>query len=1489
LWVLAGFAVVSMQGCLPPDWSFCDCDFRDNFWNHVLNDVHMLWNTADFVSKARDNTTFQGRYLQAPPEGLDCPEMANVFWKAWPRMGMSRGLIEGSMGDLWMPAARDRIKGMCMAGHLGLTLICSQHFLVKAARGIEAGEEGTMKYLEAAYSHMVSMRNMGKPYQLRNCMGQQGWSINGILLTEYAEKWLGPENLGTTPVAAYLGGKLDPFQMLFDKQMAHTPRTRKDSLPDRRPCVPLKDPKCWKRMSKLLVDTCEHCCSPFIHKSGRGDPWCFDSVYTYERCCNEDFKDLVCELKRKGEEGGCVDCKKTVSYVCLTPPEKKLQDAQNTYNDLVDRFNRLKADTERLTKEIADARADLVAKNDIHVQKYEALDLALRIWSTAFNNGTRLISEGRLKQQRETWNNSALAHTNAVHKHKLAQEALRNVTGVLQEARRSEAQAQQVLKRNESMHSAAVTKLEEVRQRLRQAQAAQAVAGSAATVADEEAARAIMAQALAERLAVAANRSREEVNEDTACEFEDAGVSQRMAEAMAKEASESHDEAEASARLGRDANSSAHAALASAVEAVLAAERFEDGAIRALEVAVQALREAERRQQQHELDLDATSNTETWAHDTLLNRTRSSEAVRCLISRTPANASERPLAYQEALQTTCAALAAPKDKNDFCKSWAEAGECQRNPVYMRRICSKSCLGKVGSPEPVATPICTADNAMAAEKVVRSDIAGSLGEEGLDKLVREALAAVDASGVWEDPVGEATNLVVDMPDVISLAEVDAATHALQKAREVKDRAVAHVADTELALQAAQQAERDAVAREGEAHAAVGYVEASVAAAEEVERLWRGLEAGNVTATAGAAKAFEDRLHEQRRLTAAATEAGELKTSLDATRRLAEDDVAVKLDAQGRAGNRVRMLTEHVETLNASLAENLTTAVADWLHAKEEKEALAASGAELGWARRLVLAAKSAIVSVVGSIEVFLDTYVMSMSDREVVLELVRASEDRKMAEQRLRDAEVAADSAQVQAQDARSSVARAESARLTAEEAVERAVGAVRDAEAVMRAAGETLNATRRELEASHERLQAERRALDERKGDLLRATAAREASTATVAESQNELRRCHDAVEAASSGVVEAAAVLEAEEAAVMGSRASAMDAYFGKLRQQCGATSAEVEAYMQDRPLLSLLRAATVARERALVASRAAESGAASNRSAAEAARRRAHEGLQDARAAHRICERDAASASAELSLRVELLAEREVALASAQAALGRAKERMTLVSDARMQADADATAAIAVHINTGVAASEAERRRSARAEELRLALNATHARLSEEVQAEVGEAEAARVVEVTKLWLSDFTTSLQLGVKNRSVELATELEIDRRAAGAAAKRLEARHMKLLKTHERRLQLVDAQVELVVKDKAQATARTEHAAAEKTLLDAQTKLDTLVKTDAETNKNLHETYGMVNKKLEEYHAAKDEYEKQDPKDRERSFSTSLSGSGPDPNGVDIR
>ena len=66
------------------------------------------------------------------------------------------------------------ISGVCIAGHFGLTTICSQHFLLKAA---QTTGEIQMGFLQKAFAHMRAMRDLGEATQLRHCMAQQGWPL----------------------------------------------------------------------------------------------------------------------------------------------------------------------------------------------------------------------------------------------------------------------------------------------------------------------------------------------------------------------------------------------------------------------------------------------------------------------------------------------------------------------------------------------------------------------------------------------------------------------------------------------------------------------------------------------------------------------------------------------------------------------------------------------------------------------------------------------------------------------------------------------------------------------------------------------------------------------------------------------------------------------------------------------------------------------------------------------------------------------------------------------------------------------------------------------------------------------------------------------------------------------------------------------------------------------------------------------------------------
>eukprot|EP00438_Fugacium_kawagutii_P011134 Skav221613 [mRNA] locus=scaffold1327:90393:93215:- [translate_table: standard] len=634
---LAAYACISLQGCLPPDWSFCDCDFRDNFWNSVLNDVHLLWDVkdgADFVRRARDNTTFQGKYLQSPPEDLECPVNPSVFWKAWPRYGMTRGLIEGSMGDLWMPGARDRFKQVCIAGHIALLSICSQHFLVKSARAQQAGDPDHMKWLEAAYSHMVGIRNLGQAYQIRNCMGQQGWSLDVGAFHKYTEKWIGREAEGTAPQAAFLNGKVDPWQMLFTKPMGHTTESRAAMLPDRKTCAPFKDPACWKRKSLLLMETCEYCCSPFQHKSGRGADICWDSEWTYERCCQQDFKDLICELNRKGEEGGCVDCKKSVTYICLTPTEKRLKDAQNKYNENVDSFNKLQNKSRDLAQDIQTTREDLLQKDQVYRDLHADLNMKLGTWHAAYNNASRLSSLGRLKQQELTWNNSHAVLQEARSALHVAQGDVANKSKILSDARRDEEVARQSLRNNFSNYDRAVKHFEATSSSLTAARAAVGAAQQErlkAEIAQEEA-EGNARQAVAASLEANASRDAQLTSTKSALEFatqaRDHSRKEAAEELSAKQKVDAHVDAVRSQSF-RFCPVGMFVPEAQHIQKLHAAEKSWQIALTSRIEAADALLHAQQDEgTTQKIVLDCAAGDE------------SSAAVLCLISKTPANQSK---------------------------------------------------------------------------------------------------------------------------------------------------------------------------------------------------------------------------------------------------------------------------------------------------------------------------------------------------------------------------------------------------------------------------------------------------------------------------------------------------------------------------------------------------------------------------------------------------------------------------------------------------------------------------------------------------------------------------------------------------------------------------------------------------------------------------------------------------------------------------------
>jgi len=805
-----------------------------------------------------------------------------------------------------------------------------------------------MKWLEAAYGHMVAVRNLGHDWRLRQCMGQQGWSTKVAALHGWSEKWLGKESQGTTPMAAYMGGKLDPFQMLFNEVQAHTERSRADSLPNRRPCVPYKNPACWKRKSLLLIETCEWCCSPFEHKTGRGSDWCFTEGWTYEDCCQTDFKDLVCEHKRKGEEGGCVDCAKSVTWMCLTIPEKRLNDAMADYNKKVDKFNELQGKQGQFAQDIEAARVDLLSKDQVYQEKQYDYQVKLQIYTVAYNNVSRLISQGRLHAQRETWNNTATNLAERRGELQAARDVLNNRTTTLRQANDTKLRGEQDLTRNESMYNASVRALNEAFRLLTVARSAQATAEDTAAAADDVASQAAAREAESWDLSVQANRSQELVHAETAAPLDAALTMQHSSEgdnAPAKEL-----------EAANEAEKAAHAAAALSQAAAVEAEKV--------------------------------------------------------------------------------------------------------------------LKRASDEEPVV-------------------------------------------------------------------------------RAARDAAATQVTEAEVALKGRQE-----------------------------------LVSGNQTAVQRAEKSLDERQEEERRLKAALEAAEELERGLQKAQELAEEGLEKGKSDCERVGRRITVLREHIDTLNQSISENLTTVVSAWL-SERENAARAAEEAEAnddgGFGSRLLKAAKAALVSMVGSIESFLETYVVSLTDKDSVTELVKAVDDHRLASAELRKAEAETANAEAQAKGAAASAARALASRQTSETAAAQATNRTSLSQAELEDAKRVLAEALVAQTAAEQRLEAMREALRQREAAIPPVLKAIEDAQQALEARQAELKARQGDVEAAKARVANAEAEVNSEGTAARLAAAQrriaesiARTKEIGQMRQQ-----ADAAAHAAATTLAAVAREAQAALER--------------------------------------------------------------------------------------------------------------------------------------------------------------------------------------------------------------------------------------------------------------------------------------------------------------------
>jgi len=1051
---------------------------------------------------------------------------------------MSRALIEGASGDLWMPSARDRIKQICMPGHVGLVLLCSQHFLVKAAREQEAGSPDFMRWMEAAYSHLVAMRNLGASPELHACMRQEGWPIQVRKLHHYAEQWLGQEAQGANPIAAYTGGQLDPYRMLFNEKLAITEETRLDFFPNRKHCVPFKDPTCWRRSSHLVVETCDHCCSPFQNNGGRGDPQCFDDVWTYERCCNTDYEGLVCEVKRKGEEGGCVDCKKMVTFQCVTPPEKFLLDSQEKYNTNVETIHRLEGSRQAEKEAVAKGQRALAERDRTYRLRVEESDAASRAWMEAEHNRTRQFSMSRLQHQKDRWNRTKVSHTLALKSFQMAQKEVQNATASLDASVKNESQVSAFVQQALLLRTSAASALETSRAELAVAERAKAVALE--RYQNSDSLHAASEEASSRDTWGAANRTRDHIFAETDLPLNATLTSLSSAEVAEKFAME------VEVQTVRLVGIATELCETTSAEVMIAFEMSEK--------ANETLKEAQRLRNalvkvkgdvQHLLEetisnLKRVEEVEKYVQDWLLLRIGNYSAVRCLMARTRANAR----AHVAGRNIEC-----PLDgrgngsDNDVLDASSAAG-------------SLECALK--------------NDQTLAQHVEELKLVLHGGSDGLDSEFEALVVAATSK---------------------AQSTVETTRGHLKRAQEDEKLALATKKIAEKDVREAKKAEEKSLAWKKRASTELNNTIKSHLQITEKVSVWQAFMETNLTSFATARVLAREQHERYRQALQALDKATEAQQSVYASRDWVEENLSGQRADLERLNRRISILSDHISVLNASMSDNLTSVVSAWLR----DASVDTDGIGLHFWRF----ARALLLPLVSFVESLYDHFGNDKQLAEEIVQTVRARDnaetERLGAEQVLQVAEEAEKNEKREFTEEDLALA---TVRATADEiGVEskRAWAEFYSVEQAMELTSAALANSRKMEQRSNE-------SVVEKTKQLASASDSLRAATDNVQKQQRALDEASRAVEESRSLKARMKDDMASAEKDLQLAQSRTTRDYHALLKKSCQATDQEFDSFMRVSSLASLVRAATAKRRMEAAAADASYNDAVANVTSSDA-----------------------------------------------------------------------------------------------------------------------------------------------------------------------------------------------------------------------------------------------------------------------------------------------
>ena len=169
--------------------------------------------------------------------------------------------------------------------------------------------------LRGWYAHMKSLQSFIVLPEIQTCLKRSSFPFNDDTVTglhDWTFKAIGNATMGEEPKLLFNTGTglIDIRSFAFPLGLRHS---RRNVNPKNRVCLPLLDRTCWPEKAHWQVDSCTICCDP--SKGPFGDPSCWQNGRSYERCCQQDFKGVMCDEIRKSTPG-CLDCPQHLSFFC---------------------------------------------------------------------------------------------------------------------------------------------------------------------------------------------------------------------------------------------------------------------------------------------------------------------------------------------------------------------------------------------------------------------------------------------------------------------------------------------------------------------------------------------------------------------------------------------------------------------------------------------------------------------------------------------------------------------------------------------------------------------------------------------------------------------------------------------------------------------------------------------------------------------------------------------------------------------------------------------------------------------------------------------------------------------------------------------------------------------------------------------------------------------------------------------------------------------